>query len=56
MEHVRFEFLSYFDYGSIKWGQCGMEYSMGEDAFISDQTMQKYENRFRENGLCVVKT
>jgi len=51
-----FEFLPYFDYGRVKWEQCGMEYCMNDDAHINKNTFDLFVERFKEKGLRVVKT
>jgi len=53
---AKFEFLPYFEYGKIKWEQCGMAYIMNDDAHIREETFKAYTNSFKENGLCVVST
>lgn len=52
---VRFELLTYHEYGKDKWLKCGKEYTV-TDAFVSEETRQLYEIMMREQGLCVVRT
>lgn len=49
------EFLSYHEYGKIKWEQCGLPYTM-EDAFVQPQTVAAFTKAFREAGIPVVRT
>ena len=56
LDNVRFELLPYFDYGRVKWEQCGMEYKMCDDAHVQDETLLEYKKRYEENGLRIVQT
>ena len=49
------EFLTYHEYGKVKWEQCGMPYTM-EDAFIQPETVAAFTRAFREAGIPVVRT
>lgn len=53
--HASFEFLKYHEFGKEKWEKCGLSYQV-EDGFVTDEIREKYETRFREQGLCVVRT
>lgn len=54
-EHAGFELLLYHEYGKEKWRQCEMEYTM-KDAFVDESIRRIYEEEYRENGLCVIRT
>lgn len=49
------EFLSYHEYGRIKWEQCGLEYTM-KSAIIDHKAEEYFRSRFTESGLTVVNT
>lgn len=49
------EFLTYHEYGKVKWEQCGIAYAM-EDAFVKPETLSRYTAAFREAGIPVVTT
>lgn len=55
---VRFEFLSYHEYGKDKWAQCGLPYRMErmKNAFVSDATVAQFKSVFEANGLHVIHT
>lgn len=55
---VRFEFLSYHEYGKDKWAQCGLPYRMErmKSAFVSDATVAQFKSVFEANGLHVIHT
>ncbi len=52
---VRFEFLSYHEYGKDKWAQCGLPYQM-QDAFVGAETVAQFHSVFAANGLHVIHT
>ena len=49
------EFLTYHEYGKVKWEQCGLPYTM-ENAFIQPETVAAFTRAFREAGIPVVRT
>lgn len=49
------EFLTYHEYGKVKWQQCGLTYTM-KDAFIQPETVAAFTTAFREAGIPVVRT
>ena len=53
--NFKVEFLSYHEYGKVKWEQCGMTYTM-EDAFLQPETVPAFTKAFREAGIPVVRT
>ena len=55
---VRFEFLSYHEYGKDKWAQCGLPYRMErmKNAFVSDATVAQVKSVFEAAGLHVIHT
>ena len=55
---VRFEFLSYHEYGKDKWAQRGLPYRMErmKNAFVSDATVAQFKSVFEANGLHVIHT
>jgi len=50
------ELLSYHEYGKEKWGQCGLEYKMTDDAKVSPEFISYFTSRLKENGFKVVRT
>lgn len=54
-EHAKFEMLLYHEYGKEKWQQCGKEYTIKE-GFTDEHIRSLYEKKYRENGLCVIRT
>ena len=55
-KNMKFEFMAYHEYGKTKWQQCGLEYKMPDDAYISEETLQIFITTFKNNGLKVVHT
>jgi len=53
--HTRFEFIAYHEYGKGKWVQCGLPYAMA-DAFVSEQTIERFKTIFETSGLNVIHT
>ena len=53
--HAAFEFLTYHEYGKIKWEQCGMPYTM-RGGLVSEERRRQFEQTFREAGMQVVRT
>lgn len=49
------EFLSYHEYGKIKWEQCGLPYPM-EDGFVTPDRVKAFEAAFLAAGIPVIKT
>jgi len=49
------EFLQYHEYGREKWEKLGLQYRM-ENAFVSQQRVQLFENTCRKAGVNVVRT
>ena len=52
---VRFELLTYHEYGKEKWLRCGKAYTV-TDAFVPEETRDLYEKMMRKQGLDVVRT
>ena len=52
---VRFELLTYHEYGKEKWLRCGKAYTV-TDAFVPEETRDLYEKMMREQGLHVERT
>lgn len=55
LNHTRFEFLKYHEYGKIKWEQCHKNYLI-QDGYITEEILEKYEKAYRNQGLTVVRT
>lgn len=55
VSNARFELLCYHEYGKEKWTKCGKKYVV-QDAFVSEETRRKYENKMRIHGLNIVRT
>ena len=53
--NARFELLLYHEYGKDKWEKCGKTYTI-ENAFVSEEERQRYEDILRGSGLQVVRT
>lgn len=49
------EFLTYHEYGKVKWQQCGLDYVM-QNAFVAPETVQYFTEAFHAAGIHVVKT
>ena len=49
------EFLTYHEYGKVKWQQCGLNYTM-QNAFVAPETVQYFTEAFRAAGIHVIKT
>ena len=54
-ENVKFEFLSYHEYGKAKWEASGQPY-MVENGFVSKETLDAFQQAFRENGITLIHT
>lgn len=54
-DNVRVEILTYHEFGKGKWEQCGYTYTM-KPGKITPETRQYFENRFREEGIQIVRT
>lgn len=50
------ELLPYHEYGRDKWAQCGMQYVMGEEAFVGNAQAARFAAILRDNGLTVLRT
>jgi len=49
------EFLRYHEYGKEKWEKLGLQYQM-ENAFVTPERVQAFENACRSAGVSVVRT
>lgn len=54
--NVTFEVLRYHEFGKKKWEQCGLEYTMTQEAYVSDETYQSFRRAIVESGGCYKKT
>jgi len=54
-EHVVIEFLSYHEYGRVKWEECGMKYKMHVARGFKED-IAGYESLFRKAGMNVIRT
>lgn len=54
-ENMKFEILTYHEYGKDKWQKCGLEYKI-ENGFVPVDTKIKFENMLKSAGLTVVRT
>ena len=50
-----FEFLSYHEFGAVKWKQCGLEYRQKE-AYVPAETVRCFKDRFLSRDLQVIHT
>lgn len=55
MERVKLELLLYHEYGRDKWAMCGKEYTV-KDGFVKEEVREAYEEAYRSNGFCVIRT
>lgn len=55
LDHTRFEFIKYHEYGKSKWEQCGLPYTI-TDGYVTDDLVREFESQFLANGLSVVHT
>lgn len=53
--HLSVEFLTYHEYGKVKWEQCGMPYTM-TDGFVTAERAALFHHIFTTAGIPVVKT
>lgn len=49
------EFLRYHEYGREKWEKLGKRYQM-ENAYVTDERVQAFENACRQAGVSVIRT
>lgn len=54
-DNVKFEILSYHEYGKDKWLQNGLSYKM-ENAFVTEEEKINFENKLKASGLNVINT
>ena len=54
-KNMKFEILTYHEYGKDKWQKCGLEYKL-ENGFVPVDTKIKFENMLKSEGLTVVRT
>lgn len=54
-ENATFEFLSYHEYGKIKWEKLNKPYTM-QNAFVSDETVKMFEKTFLDNNLKITRS
>ncbi len=50
------ELLGFHEYGKSKWLQCGMEYKMTGNEYISKDTFEMFTRIFNENGFNTIST
>lgn len=55
-DNITYEVLRYHEYGRKKWEQCGMNYTMGPEAHISDDTYLRFVRAIKDAGLKYKKT
>lgn len=54
-EGMTLEVLPYHEYGKEKWEQCKMPYQV-TDGYVSEETVRRFEEAFREVGISVIHT
>lgn len=54
-ENTKFEFLSYHEYGKVKWEKLNMPYKM-QDAFVNKETVDLFENTFKTYNLKTIRS
>ena len=42
------EFITYHEYGKVKWRQCGLDYTM-KNAFVAPETVQYFSEKFQDS-------
>lgn len=52
---VKFEVLKYHEYGKDKWLHLGLDYKM-ENAFVTDDQKNNFEEKLKNIGLKVIRT
>lgn len=55
LDNVRFEFLKYHEFGKNKWLRLNKTYLM-EDAFVTDECLNRFEQAYRDAGFKGVRT
>lgn len=50
------ELLPYHEYGRAKWEKLGLPYTMGDDAFISAETIVMFQKVLREEPIELIHT
>ena len=55
-ERGRVELLSYHEYGKGKYEKMGIPYTMGKEAFVSNDDYRKFSDVLRAAGIKIIKT
>ncbi|MDD3339168.1 MAG: glycyl-radical enzyme activating protein [Lachnospiraceae bacterium] len=54
--HVTFEVLSYHEFGKKKWKECGWDYTMDGNAYVKEETLQKFKKDIAALGAKYERT
>lgn len=54
-QHAAFEFLTFHEYGKVKWEHCGLNYRF-ENEHREEHAIDRFEALFKQNKLNVVHT
>ena len=53
---ISIELIKFHEYGKSKWIQCGMEYNMSGNEYVSKSTIEMFTRIFNENGFNCITT
>lgn len=54
--NITVEFLKFHEYGKAKWKQCGMEYKMTGNEYVSQETVDMFIRIFNEKDFTTITT
>ncbi|HOD92555.1 MAG TPA: glycyl-radical enzyme activating protein [Clostridia bacterium] len=54
--NISIELIKFHEYGKSKWIQCGMEYNMSGNEYVSKSTIEMFTRIFNENGFNCITT
>ena len=55
-QNISVEFLRFHEFGKSKWMQCGIEYKMNGNEYISKDTIEMFTRKFNDNGFNTITT
>lgn len=55
-DNVTFEILSYHEFGKKKWEQCGEEYKMTKEAYVSEAVLKEFKEAIIKSGARYQRT